>query len=148
MNLLCFKVIKVFNSAQNYLRQNSVCAKQFTFRRSAVPCLWKEYQDEIECQETFSNQALANWTYVEKIFRTVKCHMCGKIFYEKVEITENLQKSKFFVCFLIKVSTIQTFYLKSKIEISDGFLVLPILLRILNDLSPWHILVLPDVNLH
>ena len=80
MNLLCFKAIKVFNSGQNYLRQNSVCAKQFTFGRSAVPCLWKEYQDEIECQETFSNQALANWTYVEKIFRTVKYCFCYTLY--------------------------------------------------------------------
>ena len=115
----------MFNYAQNYVRQNSVCSKQFTFRRSAISCLWKEYQDEIECQGTFSNQALADLTYVEKIFRTVKCQMCGKISYEKVEITGNLQKSTFFVCFLIKVSTIQTFYLKSKIEISDGFFSTP-----------------------
>ena len=33
-NLLCFIAILVHNSAQNYIRQNSVSAKQFTFRRS------------------------------------------------------------------------------------------------------------------
>ena len=78
----------------------------------------------MELQETFSDKALGKLTYVithvEKTFRAVKCQMCGNIFYQKVKIAKHLQKKhKLFFGFILKVSTFQTFYLKSKIETSD-----------------------------
>ena len=49
-----------------------------------LSCLWKEYQNYMELQESFSDKALGKWIYVinhvEKTFRAVKCQMCGIFF--------------------------------------------------------------------
>ena len=58
--------------------------------------MWKEYQDEMKRQETFSNHALAIWIYViihvKKTFSAVKCQMRGNVIYLKLEILEHQQK--------------------------------------------------------
>ena len=66
--------------------------------------MWKEYKDEMELQETFSDKALGKLIYVinhmEKTFGAVKCQICGNIFYLKVKVAKHLQKEHNFFLIL------------------------------------------------